>query len=156
MAKVREVWVFVEQEEGQIAPVSLELLGKAQSLAKTLKGRVCALLFGHGVSDLVDPVVHHGADLVLLADHPELQVYRTLPYAKVATELVKERDPYILLLGATAVGRDLAPRIASATTAGLTADCTDLRIGDYERRGKVYRDLLYQRCTPRWRLCARE
>ncbi len=144
MADVREVWVFIEQDEGQIAPVSLELLGKAQSLARSLNGRVCALLFGHGVSDLIDQVVHHGADMVLMADHPELEVYRTLPYAKVATDLVRERDPYILLLGATAVGRDLAPRIASATTAGLTADCTDLRIGDYERKGQVYRDLLYQ------------
>ena len=136
MAKVREVWVFVEQEEGQIAPVSLELLGKAQSLARTLNGRVCALLFGHGVSDLTEQLVHHGADLVLLADHPELEVYRTLPYAQVAIDLVRERDPYILLLGATTVGRDLAPRIASATTAGLTADCTDLRIGDFERKGR--------------------
>ena len=144
MAKVREVWVFVEQEEGQIAPVSLELLGKAQSLARMLNGRVCALLFGHGISDLTGPVIHHGADAVLWADHPELEVYRTLPYAKVVTDLVREREPYILLFGATAVGRDLAPRIASATTAGLTADCTDLRIGDYERKGQVYRDLLYQ------------
>jgi len=144
MEKVREVWVFVEQEEGQIAPVSFELLGKAQSLARTINGRVCALLFGHGISDLTGPVIHHGADAVLWADHPELEVYRTLPYAKVATDLVREREPYILLFGATAVGRDLAPRIASATTAGLTADCTDLRIGDYERKGQVYRDLLYQ------------
>jgi electron transfer flavoprotein alpha subunit len=144
MAKVREVWVFVEQEEGQIAPVSLELLGKAQSLARMLNGRVCALLFGHGISDLTGPVIHHGADVVLWADHPELEVYRTLPYAKVVTDLVREREPYILLFGATAVGRDLAPRIASATTAGLTADCTDLRIGDYERKGQVYHDLLYQ------------
>ena len=144
MEKVREVWVFVEHEEGQIAPVSLELLGKAQSLARTINGRVCALLFGHGISDLTGPVIHHGADAVLWADHPELEVYRTLPYAKVVTDLVREREPYILLFGATAVGRDLAPRIASATTAGLTADCTDLRIGDYERKGQVYRDLLYQ------------
>jgi electron transfer flavoprotein alpha subunit len=82
--------------------------------------------------------------VVLLADHPELAVYRTLPYARIATELVQERQPYILLLGATPVGRDLAPRIASAARAGLTADCTDLRIGDFERKGKVYKDLLYQ------------
>ncbi len=144
MENVREVWVFVEQDEGTIAPVSLELLGKAQELATVLKGRVCALLFGHGVAALAEQVVQHGADVVLLADHPELELYRTLPYAKVATDLVRERSPYILLLGATAVGRDLAPRIASAVTAGLTADCTDLRIGDYERQGQVYRDLLYQ------------
>ncbi len=72
------------------------------------------------------------------------RVYRTLPYAEVAIELVKERPPYIFLLGATPIGRDLAPRIASAVSAGLTADCTDLQIGDFERRGEAYSDLLYQ------------
>ncbi len=144
MTDVREVWVFVEQEEGQIAPVSLELLGKARELAAKLDGRVCALLFGHGIAHLSEQVVHYGADLVLLADHPELAPYRALPYARVATGLVQERQPYIFLLGATPIGRDLAPRIASATGAGLTADCTALQIGDYERQGEVYRDLLYQ------------
>jgi electron transfer flavoprotein alpha subunit len=144
MTKRREVWVFIEQEEGEIAPVSLELLGKARDLADGLDGQVCALLFGHRIADLPQPVIHHGADLVLLADHPELAVYRTLPYARIATDLVQERQPYILLLGATPVGRDLAPRIASAAGAGLTADCTELQIGDFERKGKVYPDLLYQ------------
>ncbi|MGD2207722.1 MAG: electron transfer flavoprotein subunit alpha/FixB family protein, partial [Anaerolineae bacterium] len=79
-----------------------------------------------------------------LAEHPKLAVYRTLPYARVAIDLVQERRPYIFLLGATPVGRDLAPRIASAVSAGLTADCTDLQIGDFERRGKAYKDLLHQ------------
>jgi electron transfer flavoprotein alpha subunit len=140
----RKVWVFIEQEAGEIAPVSLELLTKGRELAKKLDGRVCALLFGHEIADLAETVIHHGADVVLLADHPELAVYRTLPYAKVATDLVRERQPYIFLLGATPVGRDLAPRIASGTRAGLTADCTDLQIGDFERKGKVYDNLLYQ------------
>jgi electron transfer flavoprotein alpha subunit len=80
----------------------------------------------------------------MVADHPELAVYRTLPYARVATQLVEERQPYIMLFGATPIGRDLAPRVASATGAGLTADCTELQIGNFERRGKVYEDLLYQ------------
>ena len=144
MAETREVWVFVEQEEGKIAPVSLELLGKARDLAGELDGRVCALLLGHGVADLAQQVIQHGADRVFLAEHPELAVYRTLPYAEVATNLVREQQPYILLFGATPIGRDLAPRIASAVRAGLTADCTDLRIGDFERRGRTYEDLLYQ------------
>ncbi|MFC2037089.1 electron transfer flavoprotein subunit alpha/FixB family protein [Chloroflexota bacterium] len=144
MTVKREIWVFVEQEEGEIAPVSLELMGRAQELAQELDGRACALLFGHGVSNLSQEIIHHGADLVLVADHAELAVYRTLPYAKIATDLVQERQPYIVLLGATPVGRDLAPRIASAAGAGLTADCTDLQIGDFERRGQVYKDLLYQ------------
>ena len=144
MEKKREVWVFVEQESGEIAPVSLELLGKAQGLAAHLDGRVCAVLLGHGVADLSEKAFHHGAELVLLAEHPELETYRTLPYARVVIELVRARQPYIFLLGASPIGRDLAPRIASAVSAGLTADCTDLRIGDFERLGQHYTDLLYQ------------
>jgi electron transfer flavoprotein alpha subunit len=140
----RQVWVFIEQEGGEVATVSLELLSKARNLADELDGGVCALLFGDGVDGLSDRVIHHGADLVMLADHPELAVYRTLPYTRVAVDLVRERRPYVFLLGATPVGRDLAPRIASAVRAGLTADCTALQIGDFERQGKVYEDLLYQ------------
>jgi electron transfer flavoprotein alpha subunit len=144
MSKSRDVWVFMEQETGGVAAVSLELLSKAQELAERLNSRVCALLFGHEISNLAEKVIHYGADLVLLADHPELAPYRTLPYAKVAIDLVRERQPYIFLLGATPVGRDLAPRIASGTGAGLTADCTELKIGDFERKGETYTDLLYQ------------
>jgi electron transfer flavoprotein alpha subunit len=144
MPHQRDVWVFIEQEEGEIAPVSLELLGRARELAAQLGSRVSALLMGHGISDLSQQAFHFGADLVFLADHPELDVFRTLPYARLATDLVQEHQPYIVLLGATPIGRDLAPRIASAIGAGLTADCTALDIGDYERRGKVYKDLLYQ------------
>jgi electron transfer flavoprotein alpha subunit len=144
MTQNRDVWVFVEQEEGKIAPVSLELLSKAGELAKRLGSQVSALVCGHGIADLSRQAIQYGADTVFLADHPELAVYRTLPYAKVVTDLVQERGPYILLLGATPIGRDLAPRIASAAGAGLTADCTDLRIGNFERKGEVYKDLLYQ------------
>ncbi len=139
-----KVWVFIEQEAGEIAAVGLELLSKARELAKRLDGRVCALLFGHGIAELAEKVVHYGADKVLLADHPELEMYRTLPYARVAAELVQERQPYIFLLGATPIGRDLAPRIASAARAGLTADCTALEIGDFKHRDTVCADLLYQ------------
>ncbi len=144
IAEQREAWVFVEQEAGDIAPVSLELVCKARELADGLGGTVCALLFGHGVGGMSERLIHHGADLVLLADHPELDPYRTLPYARIAIGLVERNRPYIFLLGATPVGRDLAPRIASAVSAGLTADCTALEIGDLERRGEVYHDLLHQ------------
>jgi electron transfer flavoprotein alpha subunit len=146
MANERDVWVFVEQEEGKIADVSLELLAKGQELARTLKGQVCGLLCGYGMDDLAQAVIHHGADRVLLADHPELEMYRTLPYAKVTTGLVQERRPYIFLIGATPIGRDLAPRVASSVRSGLTADCTDLQIGDYtsKKDKQVYTDLLYQ------------
>ncbi len=144
MTNTREVWVFIEQEMGDIASVSLELLTKARELADGLEGRVCALLFGHEIGDLAETLIHHGADTVLVAEHPELAQYRTLPYARVASDLVRERQPYIFLLGATPLGRDLAPRIASAAWAGLTADCTALQIGDFKRKGQVYEDLLYQ------------
>ena len=154
MAAKRDVWVFVEQEGGKAAPVSLELLGKARTLADQLGSQVCALLLGHGIADPPAPGQHekalsqlaiqYGADVVMLADHPELEPYRASPYAKIATELARDQQPYIFLLGATPIGRDLAPRIASALGAGLTADCTALEIGDYKRKGEVYQDLLYQ------------
>jgi electron transfer flavoprotein alpha subunit len=146
MASKRNIWIFIEQEEGKIADVSLELLSKGQELADTLGSEVWALLCGYQVDGLTETVIHHGADRVLLADHPELELFRTLPYARVAIELIKERQPYIFLVGATHIGRDLAPRVASAVRAGLTADCTDLQIGDYtaKRDRKVYKDLLLQ------------
>ena len=144
MSSQRDVWVFIEQEAGCIAPVSLELLCKARELADRLQSRVSALLIGHRVAELAEEAIHYGADTVLLAEHEELAQYRTLPYARVAVDLARERKPYIFLLGATPVGRDLAPRIASALRAGLTADCTGLQIGDFENKGHVYKDLLYQ------------
>lgn len=144
MENSRDVWVFVEQQVGGVAAVSLELLSKATHLSEQLGSRVYALLFGHEVGFLAEQAIQHGADVVLLADHPELEGYRTLPFARVIIDLVRERKPYIILLGATPVGRDLAPRIASATSAGLTADCTGLEIGDFERRDERYTDLLYQ------------
>ena len=153
MANNRDIWVFCERHEADIAPVSLELLGQAQALAGQLGGQVYALLLaggvaagsnGGGANELAQKLIHHGADRVLLAEHDELEIYRTLPYARVAIDLVRQRQPYVFLLGATPVGRDLAPRIASAVSAGLTADCTDLKIGGFERKGQAYTDLLHQ------------
>jgi electron transfer flavoprotein alpha subunit len=146
MTNERNVWVFVEQEDGRIAEISLELLAKGQELAKTLGSQVWALLCGHNIAGLAETVIQQGADHVLLADHPELEIYRTLPYTRVAAELTRQWQPYIFLVGASPVGRDLAPRIASAAKVGLTADCTDLQIGDYtvKKDNTVYKDLLYQ------------
>jgi electron transfer flavoprotein alpha subunit len=144
MSKNKEVWVFIEHENRNIAKVSLELITKALELAEQLDGSVSGVLMGHEIGDLPDTLIHHGADTVFVIDHPELEMYRTLPYARVAIDLVREHKPYIFLLGATPVGRDLAPRIASACSAGLTADCTALKIGDLERKGESYKDLLYQ------------
>jgi electron transfer flavoprotein alpha subunit len=146
MTENRDVWIFVEQEEGQLAEVSLELLAKGRQLADILNSQVWALLCGYQLDGLAEQVVHFSADRVLVADHPELEHYRTLPYTRVAVSLVQQHQPYIFLIGATPVGRDLAPRLASAAKAGLTADCTDLQIGDFtvKKDGVTYKDLLYQ------------
>jgi len=146
MPENRNSWVFIEQDEGKINEVSLELLGKAHELARQLGSQAWALLCGYQVGELVETLVWQGADGVLVADHPELALYRTLPYTRLASRLVARHQPYIFLIGATPVGRDLAPRIASAARVGLTADCTDLQIGDYtsKKENKVYKDLLYQ------------
>ena len=146
MTNTRDVWVFIEQEQGKIAEVSLELLAKGQELAQKLNSQVCGIVCGNRVEELAETVIHHGADRVLLADHPNLENYRTLPYARVTTDLARERRPEVFLLGATPIGRDLAPRVASSLRVGLTADCTDLQIGDYESKKtkQIYPDLMYQ------------
>jgi electron transfer flavoprotein alpha subunit len=146
MTEQRNVWIFIEQEEGQPADVSMELLGKGRQLADTLGSDVIALLCGYQIEPLAEALIQHGADRVLLADHAELEMYRTLPYARIAINLINERQPYIFLVGASHVGRDFAPRVASAVRAGLTADCTDLQIGDYDSKKDkhLYKDLLYQ------------
>jgi len=146
MTDQRNVWVFIEQEEGVIADVSLELLGKGRDLANRLGSELWAVLGGHRVEELAERVIHYGADRVLLADHPELELYRTLPYARVAIDLIRARQPYIFLVGASPIGRDFAPRVASAVRAGLTADCTDLQIGAYtsKKDNQTHQDLLLQ------------
>jgi electron transfer flavoprotein alpha subunit len=146
MAAERNIWVFIEQADQRIADVSLELLGKGTEIAQQLGSEVWAVLCGDQVGNLPEQVIQHGADQVLLAEDPELEIYRTLPYCRVITNLARQWKPYIFLIGATPVGRDLAPRIASALKVGLTADCTDLQIGDYlyKKENSVYKDLLYQ------------
>ena len=152
MTENRNIWVFIEQEDNRIADVSLELLGKAHELVRALQdtdlsgSQVWALLCGHQVAELPKQLIEYGADHVLVAEHPELEMYRTLPYSRVVVDQVRKWLPYIFLFGATPLGRDLAPRIASAVQAGLTADCTDLQIGDYTSRKdkRVHKDLLYQ------------
>ncbi len=141
-----DVWVFVEQRDGVAAEVSLELLGRARELADRLGVRVGAVLAGAGeaVRALAPALVARGADVVYLADHEDLAEYLALPYTRLVTGLVRRHGPQIVLYGATTTGRDLAPRVASNLRTGLTADCTDLRIGDLETKGVVTRDLLYQ------------
>ena len=146
MTEDRNIWVFIEQNEGRIAEVSLELLAKGRELAGRLDSQVWAVLCGYKISDLIDQIIHYGADRVIAADHPELEHYRTLPFSRVLTDTARKDRPYIFLIGGTPNGRDLAPRVASALNVGLTADCTDLQIGDYiiKKENRVCKDLLYQ------------
>ena len=127
------VWVFAEQTRGKLNRVSLELLGKAQELAGTLNQNVSALLLGSQVSKLSDTLIKHGADKVYLAQHKALENYRTLAYTKVIEELVTVHNPDILLIGATHLGRDLAPRLSRRIGVGLTADCTELTVDPDEK-----------------------
>lgn len=122
------VWVFAEQRGGKLATVSLELLGKAQELAGQLKEEVSALLLGSQVSAMADTLIKHGAARVFLVEHSALKDYRSIAYTEVVEDLVKEHKPNILLLGATHLGRDLAPRVSRRVGVGLTADCTELTI----------------------------
>jgi electron transfer flavoprotein alpha subunit len=141
-----EVWVFAEQHEGRLEDTPVELMSKARHLADTLGVKLAAVVLGDGVKPLATKLTQYGADKVYLAEHPLLRTYQTNSYAKVIYELIHKHQPQIVLYGATIAGRDLAPRIASATKAGLTADCTDLQIGDHEtaKDKKLHKNLLFQ------------
>ena len=146
MSEQKQIWVFIEHTDDLIADVSLELTGKARELADQLGYEVVGLLCGYNVDALAQDVIAHGADRVLLADDPELALYRTLTYARVAITEAKKRKPEIFLIGGTPNGRDFAPRVASALRCGLTADCTELQVGDYfvKKEEKTYENLLFQ------------
>jgi electron transfer flavoprotein alpha subunit len=141
-----EVWVFAEQHNGYLEDTPLELLSKARHLADVLGVGLAAVLLGEKVEKLSDRLIHCGADKVYLVEDPLLQKYQTSSYARVMYDLIHKHKPQIALFGATSAGRDLAPRIASATKAGLTADCTDLQIGDHSdsKSKKLHKNLLYQ------------
>jgi electron transfer flavoprotein alpha subunit len=149
MAQHGDVWVFAEVDDGKVADVSLELLGKGRELAGTLGVKLGAVILGHHAKCLADKLFAHGADIVYSAEHEQLAQYTTLPYARVLTDLIGEKKPEIVLYGASPVGRDLAPRVASALKTGLTADCTDLQIGTYESGGRLYQHKLLQ-IRPAW------
>ncbi|MCE9616555.1 MAG: electron transfer flavoprotein subunit alpha/FixB family protein [Lentisphaerae bacterium] len=139
-----DVWVYVEQAEGQINDVSLELLSEARKLAADLKVHVGAVLPGHNVGSLAPSLMAQGADVVYLADDPLLRHFRPIPYKKTVGELVVKYRPQIMLFGATPLGRELAPRVAYGSDAGLTADCTSLEIDDVERSGVTLTAILKQ------------
>ena len=144
--KIGNVWVFIEQEGGKIADVSLELVCKGRELAQQLGVKTEALLLGNGVEKCVDTLYSYGCDTVYLIEDERLEPFTVLPYAKVIMDMIKAHHPNILLFGATMKGRELAPRVASEKLAGLTADCTDLQIDDFEdlKNKKSYTDKLMQ------------
>ena len=139
-----EVWVFVEQRDGKPADVSFELLCKAHKLADTMDAVVKAVVIGDKAEGIAKETFRYGADEALLIDHPSLKYFRTIPYSRILTKLIEESTPRIVLFGATVIGRDLAPRVASHTKSGLTADCTDLQISDVKYLKENFPKLLLQ------------
>ncbi len=142
--KKGEVWVFAEQHGGKLEDIGLELLGRARTLGDTLGVKVGAVLIGDEVKGLAEKLCHYGADKVYVLGHPLLEHYQANSYAKVIYDLIHKYEPQIMIYGASACGRDLAPRVASAAKAGLTADCTDLQIGDHTNKDVVHKNLLLQ------------
>ncbi len=133
ISEYRGVWVFVEQTEGEPARVSLELLGKGRELADKLGVVLTAFLLGESVQDTAKELIFFGADEVIVADHPLLRDYRTELYTDIISEQVMARKPEVLIVGASPIGRDLAPRLSFRLNAGCTADCTGLDIDEESR-----------------------
>jgi electron transfer flavoprotein alpha subunit len=128
------IWVLVEQRQGELHPVGLELLGKARQLADKINSTVTAVLLGYQVQYMGTQLIASGADRVLVGDHPDLESYRLLVYCHVLTTLIKEYKPESVLMGATALGTELAPRIAARLRTGLSAHCIDL---DVDQNGQL-------------------
>jgi electron transfer flavoprotein alpha subunit len=126
LSRYRGVWVLAEHKEGVLHHATLELLGCGAALARELEQELSVLLLGYKVSRLAKELIAYGAQKVYLAEHRNLARYCTTAYAKVVAELVKDHEPNILLISATPIGRDLAPRLARHLELGLTADCTAL------------------------------
>lgn len=129
-AQYKNVYVFVEQREGVIQNVGLELLGKARELADALNEKVYAMLLGHDLTTQAQECIAYGADTVLHVDAPELATYVTEPYAQAIYQIIRDNKPSIVLIGATTIGRDLGPRLSARVETGLTADCTGLEISE--------------------------
>lgn len=127
------VWVFMEQREGRLAPVSMELLGIGRQLAEKLEVELSGVLLGEDIGGLAEQVYAYGADCLYVGDSPLLRYYRTEIYARVFVQLVEKYRPEIILLGATTNGRDLAGAVATDLNTGLTADCTGLDIDTGQR-----------------------
>ena len=131
LAEYKGVYVFAQQVDNEVSGIALELIGKGKDLAKDLDTDVTAVLIGSDVKGVVDVLAEYGADKVIVVDDPELKEYRTEPYAHALASVINEFKPDIMLVGATAIGRDLGPRVSARVHTGLTADCTQLDIGDF-------------------------
>ena len=143
---MNNVFVYIEIEDKEIADVSLELLTKGRELANTLGVKLEAVVIGKDIKGIAPELAKYGADTVWVADNDIFAPFRTLPHTAVMVGLIKQEKPQIALFGATPVGRDFAPRVSSALHSGLTADCTELVIGDHKdaKTGTEYSNLLYQ------------
>ena len=131
LEEYKGVYVFAQQVDNQVSSIAFELLGKAKELAAPLNTQVTAVLIGSDVKNLCDELAEYGADKIIVVDDPELKEYRTEPYAHALASVINEYKPEIVLVGATAIGRDLGPTVSARVATGLTADCTVLEIGDF-------------------------
>ena len=131
LEEYKGVYVYAQQVDNELSSIAFELLGKAKELAGDLGTDVTAVLIGSDVKGLTDQLAEYGADKVIVVDDPELKEYRTEPYAHALSSVINEYKPEIVLVGATAIGRDLGPRVSARVATGLTADCTVLEIGDF-------------------------
>ncbi len=131
LEEYKGVFVFAQQVDNEISGIAFELIGKGKDLAKDLNTEVTAVLIGFGVKGLADELAAYGADRVIVVDDPELKDYRTEPYTHALASVINQYKPEIMLIGATAIGRDLGPRVSARVATGLTADCTQLDIGDF-------------------------
>lgn len=128
------VWVFAEQREGKLLNVAVELMGEGRKIADTLGVELTAVLLGSKLDEAAERLVKYGADKVLYVDNELLNVYTTDGYTKVISELVSDKKPEIMLIGATNIGRDLGPRLSARLGTGLTADCTRLEIDEEDNK----------------------
>ena len=142
--KNSDVWVFIEQRNGKPADVSFELLSKGRKLANSLNSSLKAIILGSKIKQIAEETFKYGAEEAIIVDHEKLEHYLTVPYSRILNDLVEKYNPRVMLYGATVIGRDLAPRVASHTKSGLTADCTDLQISNVKYLKEEFKDLLLQ------------
>ena len=131
LEEYKGVYVFAQQVDNEVSSIALELIGKGKDLAKDLNTTVTAVLVGSNVMGLTEILGEYGADRVIVVDDPELKEYRTEPYTHALSSVIEKYKPDVFLIGATAIGRDLGPRVCARIHTGLTADCTQLDIGDF-------------------------